>query len=95
MSEYFIASHTCAFSSFWLCWDCIAACGLFIAVRGFLLLWRVGASEVAVCGPRSCGSRAWLPCGMWGIVSLPGIKPVSPTLDGGFLNYWTTREGPT
>lgn len=45
----------------------------------------MGASEVAVCGLSSCGSRAWLHYGMWDTVSLPGIKPASATLDGRVL----------
>ena len=54
------------------------------------------ASEAAVCGPSSCGSRAlehWLSsCGTWPWLSWgtwdlpkPGIKPVSPAFAGGFF----------
>ena len=32
----------------------------------------------------SCGTRALLPCGMWGLPG-PGIKPVSSALGGGFF----------
>ena len=41
---------------------------------------------------RSCVTRALVACGMWGLPG-PGIEPVSPTLEDGFL-YWTTTDVP-
>ena len=45
-----------------------------------LHMWPLGC-----VGFRSCGAWAWLLCGMWDLPR-PGIKPVSPTLAGGFLS---------
>ena len=39
----------------------------------------------------TCGMRA-LSCGMWDLVSWPGIKPGPPALGAWSLNPWTTRE---
>ena len=33
-------------------------------------------------------------CGMWNIVSWPGIEPRPPTLGAWSLSHWTTREVP-
>ena len=42
------------------------------------------ASVVAVHRLSSCGTWAWLPCGMWNLPG-PWTEPVSPPLAGGFL----------
>ena len=39
----------------------------------------------------SCGSQAYLPCGMWDLPG-PGIEPVSPTLAGRFLSTGPPRK---
>ena len=44
----------------------------------------IWASVVVARGLSSCGSRAWLLCGMWDLPG-PGIETVSPELAGGFL----------
>ena len=44
----------------------------------------VQASAVTAHGLSSCGSRAYLPCGVWDLLR-SGIKLVSPALQGGFL----------
>ena len=48
--------------------------------------WALGmwASVVVAHGLSSCGSRAYLLCGMWDLPR-PGLEPVSPALAGGFL----------
>ena len=46
-----------------------------------LLLWNMGSRAHGLC---SCGAWAYLLCGIWDL-SRPGIKPMSPTLAGGFL----------
>ena len=47
------------------------------------LSWDTGSSLLAGCGPLfSCGMWAQLPLGVWFWVPRPGIKPVSPALDG-------------
>ena len=52
---------------------------------------RVGS---VVCGSRalvearglsSCGTRAYLPRGVWDLSPQPGIEPASPALEGGFF----------
>ena len=71
------------------CARAFSSCGkrgpLFIAVRGPL---TVAASLLAehrlqTCRLSSCGSRAQLLHGMWGLPR-PGLEPVSPALAGGF-----------
>ena len=42
------------------------------------------ATVVVVHGLSSCGTGAWLLCGMWDLPR-PGLKPVSPALAGEFL----------
>ena len=67
----------------WLCWVLVAACRIFIAVRGLLSscgAWtpeHVGSVVVAhrLSCPTACGIS----------VPQPGIKPASPALEGGFL----------
>ena len=49
-------------------------------------------------GPSRSGTRVSLLCGMWGLPG-PGIKPMSPGLQGTWiarqiLNPWTTQGGP-
>ena len=75
-----------------------SSCGewglLFVAVHGLLIVVAslcggaqalgAQASVVVACGLTSCGSRAWLLCGMWDLPG-PGTEPVSPALAGGFL----------
>ena len=51
------------------------------------VLLTVMASLVVELGLRSCGMWAQLPYGMWDLPG-PGVKPVFPALQGGFL---TTR----
>ena len=72
------------------CAGAFSSCGergpLFIAMRGPL---TVAASPVAehrlqTCRLSSCGSRAQLLHGMWGLPR-PGLEPVSPALAGRFL----------
>jgi len=52
---------------------------------GWLQQLQNTGSVVQCTGSNSCGPRAWLPHGMWKAPG-PGIKPVSPTLAGGFLS---------
>ena len=63
------------------------------SLRWFFLLWSMGSRHMGFssCGSRalerrlsSCGSQAWLLCGMWDLPGL-GLEPVSPALAGGFL----------
>ena len=62
----------------------VAVCELLITVASHCGARALGAraSVVAACGLSSCGSRAYLLCGMWDLPG-PGIKPVSPALAGG------------
>ena len=69
------------------------------SLRWLLLLWSMGSrcTGFSSFGSRavehrlsSCGARAWLLCGMWGLPG-PGLEPVSPALAGGFLT--TTPPG--
>jgi len=46
---------------------------------------------VAACGIFCCRVWDWLLHGMWDLVPRPGIKAMSPALEGGF-NHWTIRE---
>ena len=55
-----------------------------VAKRTGRQLIRVRASAVTAHGLSSCGSRAYLPCGVWDLLR-SGIKLVSPALQGGFL----------
>ena len=41
----------------------------------------------------SCGMRT-LSCGMWGLVSRPGIESRPHALGAWSLSHWTTREVP-
>ena len=45
-------------------------------------------------GLRHCGTRAYLPCGMWDLPG-PGIKPMSPALAGGFFLPLSHQRGPS
>ena len=63
------------------------------SLRWLLLLWSKGCRRqgFSTCGSwalehrlSSCGSQASLLRGMWDL-SGPGLKPMSPTLAGGFL----------
>ena len=58
---------------------------LFIAVRRPLTVTAslVVEHRLQTCRLSSCGSRAYLLCGMWDLPR-PGLKPVSPALAGGF-----------
>ena len=73
----------------------VAVSGGYSSLRstGFSLRWLpccggralgVQASVVVACGLSSCGTRAQLLRGMWGLPG-PGLEPVSPALAGGFL----------
>ena len=42
-------------------------------------------TQSPVCGLSSCSAWAWLLYSMWNLVPQPGIKPVSPVLQGRFL----------
>ena len=58
---------------------------LFIVVRGPLTVAASLVAEHRLQTRRlsSCGSRAWLLCGMWDLLR-PGLEPLSPALAGGF-----------
>ena len=66
---------------------------------GFALLSCWGAQALGRAGFSNCSSRAWLPHSLWDLPG-PGIKPVSPALQGILLkglrnfNHWITREAP-
>ena len=78
----------------------VVASGGYSSLRctGFLLRWllllqstgsrRTGfsscSSRALGCRLRSCGAKAYLLCGMWGLPR-PGLEPVSPALAGRFL----------
>ena len=62
-------------------------------------------SNLASCGIRDLWSLLWhegplsrgmqsLSCGMWDLVSWPGIETGSPALGVRSLSHWTTREVP-
>ena len=51
------------------------------SLRWLLLLWSTGSRQA---GLSSCGAGAQLLCGMWDL-PVPGIKPMTPALAGGFL----------
>ena len=62
-----------------------------LVVRGLLIVVASPVHRLGVCGLRSlwhraqwCGTRAWLPCGMWNLPG-PAIKPAFSALAGGFL----------
>ena len=77
----------------------VAVIGLHIAVASLVVERRLSGvwASVAVahglssCSPRalelrlnSCGSQAWLLCGMWDLPG-PGIAPMLPSLAGRFF----------
>ena len=64
----------------WLCWLATLYCGVQASHCGGFSLGSTGFRVQA----QSCGARAELPCGTWGLPQ-SGIEPVSPTLGGGFL----------
>ena len=72
------------------CARAFSSCGkwgpLFIAVRGPLTIAGslVAEHRLQMCRLSSCGSRAQLLRGMWGLPR-PGLEPVSPALAGRFL----------
>ena len=55
-------------------------CEGFLSQR-FLPLWSTGFRRKSFS---SCGTWAYLPCGMWNLPG-PGIESLSPELAGGFL----------
>ena len=55
------------------------------------LLSSYGARALGLVGFSSCGTRALLPHGMWNLLG-PGVEPVSPCIDRGILNHWTTEK---
>ena len=71
------------------CASAFSSCGkwrpLFIAVRGPLTIAAslVAEHRLQTCRLSSCGSRAYLLCGMWDLPR-PGLEPVSPALAGRF-----------
>ena len=74
----------------------IAALGLGAGSRDYslvvvhrLLLLRSTGSRV--CGLSSCGTKAYLPHGMW-TLPRPGITPLSPALAGAFLTTGPPRN---
>ena len=69
---------------FWLCWLLVVAHGILRDPS----LWHVDSS----CGARSlkCEGSVVVACGI--LVLWAGIKPLSPALQGRFLNYWIIRE---
>ena len=91
---FFYYLFVCLF--IWLCRVLVAACGIFhcgvqalrCGTRASFQLWCVGprACRLSSCGVQ--GSRAHrfscpVACGI--LVPQPGIEPVSPALEGGFL----------
>ena len=90
------------FPFFWLCWVSIAACRLsqvgsegysLVVVRGLLikvasLVAEEGQSPLGLTAFSSCGTQAYLPCGIWNLPR-PGMEPCN---DRYILNHWTTRE---
>ena len=58
----------------------------------FFSIWLYRVWVVA-CRMCSCGMQT-LSCGMWDLVSWPGIKPRPPALGGQSLSHWTTSEIP-
>ena len=78
----------------------LAVHGLLVAMASPVVehgLWGAQASVVVAHGlssrgsralehrPNSCGTWAWLLCGMWDLPG-SGIKPLSPALAGGFFS---------
>ena len=73
--------------------------GLSLQCMDSLQLWRA-SFVVAGCGLQdsgfsSCGTRAQLLHGMWGIRSWIRIEPASLHCRVDILNHWTTRKVPT
>ena len=58
----------------------------YISLRcsAFSMRWHLIAGTLEHAGFNGCSAQAWLPLSMWDLL-VPGIKPVSPTLTGGFL----------
>ena len=63
----------------------------FLASRCRTQVLGTQASVAAALRLNSCGTWAWLLQGMWNLPR-PGIKPVSPTLAGGFLSTAPSRK---
>ena len=60
----------------WLHWVLVAACGFFhCSAWASLQLWCAGSRAHGLSCPTACGI----------LVPPPGIKPMSPALEGGFL----------
>ena len=64
----------------WLPWVLVAACGVFVVSCSIFCLWHTGFLVVVL------GLHCSMACGI--VVLWPGIKPISPALQSGFL---TTR----
>ena len=47
-----------------------------------------------VRGPRACGTRAWLPYGMWDLSSLARVRTCTLNVGRLIVNNWTTKEVP-
>ena len=62
------------------------------SVQGFPFLYILTNSSYGLWaledGLSSCGTPAWLLCGIWNLPG-PGIKPLSPAPAGGFLSIVT------
>ena len=65
----------------------------FVAERR--LLSSYGAWAPKCLGPVVAACRLSCPHGMWGIVPTPGIEPMSPALESGFLTTGLPGKSPT
>ena len=81
------------FTYFWLCWVIVSDSKVYtpavvFPLQWLLLLWGTDSRPTGFnscdCGLSSCGSWTWLLKDVWNLPR-PGIKPVSPALEGAFL----------
>ena len=67
----------------WLFWVLVVACRIFS--------WGIQDPLVTACGSLSC-DMGTLSCGMWHLVSSPGMEPRTSALGVLNLSHGTTRE---
>ena len=88
--------------------SCLRACGISVSrpgiesmtptlAGGFLIHWTSkevlrGVFQFRHSGSPILGACRIFSCGMWDLVSRPGIEPRHPALGAQSLSHWTTRE---
>ena len=88
--RYLSSLVKCLFESF-------APLFIYLFIKYLFIIYVFVCAGVLVAAPRIyiAACCVWdLHCGMWNIVSWPGIEPGFPTLGAWNLSHWTTREVP-